>query len=220
MNSNTNLIQFNYPSSGSIRGKYNGFNELVNIKNSTNFDIPNFQNDLKSCNNRNEDLYEIQENSAEITDLASSRIENNFTTLNNNNSNNSLINNAIGNNDNSNILINISNQINLEDEISNDKKKDTYDSLFSSISNTNNFNYCFEELNDNNENLDFNNLRSNNEDITNENNNKKAVKTVDILTKEFMNRKMNINQTIRKDLKDNKISNLKKIIQSHQKNNY
>ena len=86
-------------------------------------------------------------------------------------------------------------------------KYDTYDSLFNSMPTKENYNFYFEDYNNNNSNISL--------EIENENN--KKLNTVDILTKEFMRRKM-----LPKDpsMKDNKIMNLKKILLSQQKNNY
>lgn len=260
LSSNINVNAFNFPSSNSLRGRYGSFNELTNLKVSNNFEI-NSQKDLKSCNQRNaEELYEIAENSAEITDIASSRIDSNFSTLNNlketlennNNNNMNIINNDklenINNNssiniNNSNILINLSSQqislINSESEIeslTNEKKRDTYDTLFNSLPNSDNFNYKFEDFNEKNtenynhnfvnnlKNLNQNDLNDKNiseiDNDLNYNDNKKAVKTVDVLTKEFMNRKLRNNVMNKKELKDPKLNNLRKIMQSQKKNNY
>jgi len=270
ISNNINVNSFNFPSSNSLRGRYGSFNELINVKISSSFE-PNSEKNPKSNNQRNnEDLYEIAENSAEITDIASSRIDSDLSTLNNlkdsleNNNNTDLntncnkinfdnlnnnikINNNNNNSDlnNSNLLINLSsghNSLLLNSDIKTEtdnlnfaKKLDTYDTLFNSLPNWDNFNYRFEELEDKNnyirkDNQNYRNLVSNNAELNNfddiirgdnnGNSNNKTLKTVDVLTREFMNRKMKTLPLNKKDMKDSKLSSLKKIMQSQQKNNY
>ncbi len=270
ISNNINVNSFNFPSSNSLRGRYGSFNELINVKISSSFE-PNSEKNPKSNNQRNnEDLYEIAENSAEITDIASSRIDSDLSTLNNlkdsleynnntdlntncnkinfdNLNNNIKINNNNNNSDlnNSNLLINLSsghNSLLLNSDIKTEtdnlnfaKKLDTYDTLFNSLLNWDNFNYRFEELEDKNnyirkDNQNYRNLVSNNAELNNfddiirgdnnGNSNNKTLKTVDVLTREFMNRKMKTLPLNKKDMKDSKLSSLKKIMQSQQKNNY
>jgi len=256
ISNNININASNHPSSNSLRSRYGSFNEQINLKVFNNFEL-NSHKDLKSCNQRNaEDLYEITENSAEITDIASSRIESNYSTLNNlkeilennitkknSNSNNyNLDNNRNSSIDinNRNILINSSSKqislINSENErenLNSEKKLDTYDTLFNSLPNSDNFNYRFEDLNENknyssknfNSNLNSESNLNNKKIIESEtemdyNENKKTVKTVDVLTKEFMNRKLTNNPLNKKNIKDPKLSSLRKIMHSQQKNNY
>jgi len=229
INNNVYINNFNFPSSNSLRARYNVFDDNIISKNISIFEAQN----PKSIQQRKEDLYEIVENSAEITDLASSRVESNFSTLNNLNNSLEINNNNLNyNNIKGNSLINISNNIsfdcknfknNCESFDLDQQKMDTYQSLFNPLP-------CFENFKDLNLNDEVNyennlpnstSLKLN--DICEDRNQRKSViNTVDVLTKEFMNRKIK-NDTIKKREKntnDGKLSNMKRIMKLQQKNNY
>lgn len=102
-----------------------------------------------------------------------------------------------------------------------EKKYENYDNLLNSTPNSDSFNYNFEDFSENNNsNFDVKSLNFN--DMIDLIDNNKKLKTVDVLTKEFMMRKMkpNLNGSNKKDNKDSKIFNLKKAMQTQQKNNY
>lgn len=219
---------------------------ISNISNSSsivlNLDAP-LTNNSKG-RNRNidiDDLFEIAENSQEINDLANSLIESNIQDKdkNNNNINDEKINNeAIINIKENGSLSENYNYLN-ENEKDKEKKFDTYDSLFTNpIPNSNNYKYQFEEYDQNSQfpiedylisnkkekfnnvnNLNNNNINNdliaNNNKIENEGNKKKN--TIDILTKEFMKKKV-LSTNLKKN--DQKIFNLKKAMNTQQKNNY